>query len=164
MVAAGRSPHTIRTQRHYLTHLRDTIPEPWKLTRADLESVLARGDWSPETRKSARSALRCFTRWAHATGRLPDDPGRDLPGVKVPPAAARPAPELLVRRLAADTSRVGRMCRLAGWYGLRRGEIAQVHHDDFDGDALLVHGKGGKSRLVPIVDNSTAAWLRGLDG
>lgn len=43
------------------------------------------------------------------------------------------------------------MLRLAGEAGLRRAEIAQVHTADLmDGGALLVHGKGGKNRVVPI--------------
>lgn len=47
--------------------------------------------------------------------------------------------------------------RLAVDAGLRRGEIAQVHesdvHPDLLGFSLLVHGKGGKLRLVPLLDD-----------
>lgn len=46
------------------------------------------------------------------------------------------------------------MVRLAGEAGLRRAEIAQVHRNDviWDGDgwSLIVNGKGGKQRVVPI--------------
>jgi integrase len=53
------------------------------------------------------------------------------------------------------------MLRLAGEAGLRRAEVAQVHHRDLsaglDGASLLVHGKGGKLRVVPISESLAAA-------
>lgn len=46
------------------------------------------------------------------------------------------------------------MVRLAGELGLRRGEVARVHSDDvvtdLDGWSLVVHGKGDRTRLVPL--------------
>ena len=54
------------------------------------------------------------------------------------------------------------MMRLAAEAGLRRAEVAQLHVRellDIDGPALLVHGKGGKTRMVPISD-LLAAMLR----
>lgn len=42
------------------------------------------------------------------------------------------------------------MAMLAAYAGLRASEIARVREDDFDGYRLLVRGKGGKERLLPI--------------
>lgn len=57
------------------------------------------------------------------------------------------------------------MVRMARECGLRRGEIAQGHSDDLLPDllgwTLLVHGKGGRERLVPVPDD-LAALLRAL--
>ncbi|WP_336622215.1 tyrosine-type recombinase/integrase [Mycobacterium marseillense] len=53
------------------------------------------------------------------------------------------------------------MLRLAAEAGLRRAEIARVHRRDLTrgpaGAALLVHGKGGKLRVVPLGDDLAAA-------
>ena len=42
------------------------------------------------------------------------------------------------------------MILLATFGGLRRSEIARVHADDIEGDFLLVTGKGGRRRSIPI--------------
>ena len=55
------------------------------------------------------------------------------------------------------------MARLAGEAGLRRAEVAQAHRDDLIEDltgwSLIVHGKGGKQRVVPLTD-SLATTIR----
>lgn len=49
------------------------------------------------------------------------------------------------------------MIRLAFEMGLRRGEVVQIHSDDILDDlwgkSLMVRGKGGKTRVVPIPDS-----------
>lgn len=54
------------------------------------------------------------------------------------------------------------MARLAGEAGLRRAEVAQVHSDDLIRDlhgwSLIVHGKGGKQRVVPLTDELVAVF------
>lgn len=56
------------------------------------------------------------------------------------------------------------MARLAGEAGLRRAEVAQVHTDDLltdrDGAQLIVHGKGGKQRVVGITSSLADAIHR----
>ncbi|EUA18516.1 phage integrase family protein [Mycobacterium xenopi 3993] len=53
------------------------------------------------------------------------------------------------------------MARLACEAGLRRAEVAKVHSEDLlsgvDGPELIVHGKGGKQRIVPITPSLAAA-------
>lgn len=55
---------------------------------------------------------------------------------------------------------------LATEAGLRRAEVAQVHHRDLTrgpfGAELLVHGKGSKLRVVPISDDLAAAIAKGV--
>ncbi|OXN01125.1 integrase [Bifidobacterium vansinderenii] len=55
------------------------------------------------------------------------------------------------------------MVRAAAEYGLRRGEIARLSSndviDDAGGRALIVHGKGGKTRTLPISDDFAALVL-----
>lgn len=54
----------------------------------------------------------------------------------------------------AATPREKVMLRLAAEVGMRRSEVAQVHTDDLMEDlvgrSLIVHGKGGKRRIVPL--------------
>lgn len=162
--AAGRSEGTIRLHRHYLSGLARHHAGPWRVTRSDLEARMAGHDWMPETRKSCRAAFRGFYRWAHGMGYVEDDPAYSLGSVRVPQAVARPAPEHLVRRLTMSADRVGVMAMLAAYCGLRRGEIARVHTRDLVGDELLIHGKGGKVRAVPVVHQPIIDAILDADG
>lgn len=60
------------------------------------------------------------------------------------------------------------MLRLAAEAGLRRGEVAVVHTQDMvdgiGGAQLLVHGKGGKKRVIPINDSLASAIRAGAAG
>lgn len=165
MRAAGRAPGTVRLHRHYLGLLAELYPAgPWRLTTTHLEKFLAREGWAPETRKSARSVVATFYRWAHGRGFIETDPALDLPSVKVPPPNPSPAPEHLVRRLEADESGNGRlsyMSMLASYAGARVGEIAKVlPARDLHGDVLTLHGKGNKLRDVPVIHPPLLARLR----
>lgn len=163
--AAGRAEGTIRLHRHYLTQLRARHASPWRITTAQLRDLMATPHWAPETRKSARQALRGFYRWAHGSGLVDDDPALVLETVRVPAGQPRPTPEHVVKQLLRDRDdRLGFMGMLAAHGGLRAGEIAQVHADDLVGDELLVHGKGGKIRTVPIVEARLLARLRLVEG
>lgn len=76
--------------------------------------------------------------------------------------APRPAPDAVwSAAIAGADPRVRLMLRLAAEAGLRRAEIARVHRRDLTrgpaGAALLVHGKGGKLRVVPLGDDLAAA-------
>lgn len=160
--AAGRSPGTIRLHRYYLSALADQLRNPWSATTPQLLSFLAVEHWRPETRKSARAVVRGFYRWAHGAGYIEHDPSSSLPSVRVPPAVPRPTPEYLVRKLVRDDSRLGFMAQLAAYCGLRAAEIARVHgHDLVDGQ-LLIRGKGGRLRAVPVVDPALHARLAAL--
>ncbi len=158
--AAGRSPETIRTWTHYVRGWARVCPTPDSATREALIAHLAGARWEPETRKSARTALRSFYSWAHAYGGIKDNPAADLPPVHVPRAEPRPAPEEAIRTaLALADRRVKVMILLACVYALRRGEISRVHLDDLDGDVLTVHGKGGVRRAVTL-DTDLAEVIR----
>lgn len=60
------------------------------------------------------------------------------------------------------------MMRLAAEAGLRRAEVAQVHTRDVinscGGAQLVVYGKGGKTRVVPIGEDLAAAIRAGAAG
>lgn len=162
--AAGRSPGTLRLHRYYLQRLAASHRSPWRTTRPDLEEFLAQDRWAPETRKSARAAVRGFYRWAHGMGHIDDDPSLGLPPVHVPASVARPTPEHLVRRLTQEDGRIGLMAMLAGYCGLRRSEIARLHSRDLVGDELVIRGKGGRQRAVPVTSPVLLTELRQVEG
>lgn len=149
--AGGLSPGTIRLHRHYLRQLAGRHSSPWSVTTAQLLDALSVEHWKPETRKSARAAVRSFYRWAHNAGHIEHDPAAGLPPVKVPPGVPRPAPEqVLLDALRTAQPRVRLMIALAAYAGLRAAEIARVHSDDVVDGQLYVVGKGGRGRVVPL--------------
>lgn len=163
--AAGRRPLTIRQHVHYLRHLRVHAPSPTRITTAQLERFLSPAHWSPETRKSARAVAVSWCRWLHARGYLDRDPSVLLPSVRVPTGLPRPVPEwVLTATLRDATARERWMLLLGAHAGLRAGEIATVHRDRLTGRMLTVLGKGGKERVVPLVDDDLAAEIAAAAG
>lgn len=167
MLAANRSPETIRLRLYYLVRWSCVCGRPDSATREQIIAWLAKPSWSPETRKSARQALVTFYLWMLEEGHLPPGPnggqpinpaGR-IPGVKVPEGVARPASDRAIQAgLDAAGLLVQIMILLASLGGLRRAEISRVHTRDLTGRELLVHGKGGKQRTVTL-DPQLAAMI-----
>lgn len=128
------------------------------MTTGDLLGWLSDHDWKPETRHAVRSSLRSFYAWAVGEGHAAGDPAARLPAVSRSPAHPRPIPDrLLADAMRAAPERERLMMRLAAEVGLRRGEICQVHTrdllEDLSGWSLVVHGKGGRRRTVPLPES-----------
>lgn len=160
--AAGRPPTTITLYRHYANWMavRLDTASPWTVTGRQLEGLLGDSTLGPAARKSARTVVGGFYRWGQATGRIQIDPSIGLPQVKVSRGQPRPTPEVIfLGALAAAGERERLMLELAGLAGLRAGEIARVHSDDLYDDVLLVHGKGGKDRRVPLPEGDLIAAI-----
>jgi integrase len=120
---------------------------------ADLLAWLDGQDWSPETRKGYRAALRSFYGWALRAGHTRRNPAAGLPPVKVPRGAPRPTPEaVLEQAIAAAPDRTRLILLLAAYAGLRRAEIAGLRWDHIADGSLRVVGKGGHVRHVPMHD------------
>lgn len=140
--------------------------DPWALDAAQLVAWFERQRWSTETRRGHRQTLRCFYGWAADTGRVPVSPAAALPRVRPAPPRPRPTPDsVYVRAIASASPRERLMVRLGAELGLRRAEVAQVHTsdlvEDLDGWSLVVHGKGGRQRVLPM-PALLAADLRSL--
>jgi len=154
--AAGYPLTTRNTRLQHLQHLARHIgidPEP--LTAEQLVEWAGGNDWAPSTRRSRRVSIQSFFTWAKDTKRRKGDPSRALRKIRQPTASPRPVPgrvyhEALMRADELETI----WLELAYDHGMRRTEIALVHSDDiiedFVGHSLLVHGKGGKDRVVPL--------------
>ena len=153
----GLSPRTIRLRDKHLRYVAArTVTSPSELTCEVLRGLFAAQSWSLEYRKSMRASAVSFC----AHHRLCD--GDDcLPAVRSASPRPRPVTDELWRKLTAETSGAVRlMIRLAGEAGLRRAEVAGLHTDDLapeaDGWSLIIKGKGGKQRIVPIGDDLAA--------
>ena len=163
--AAGHRPATIELRRVLLQRLARNTGIPLDAQTPDtLAAWLARPSWSHETRRAARNALVGFYRWAHGTGRLAADPAAGLPPIRPAPPAPRPIPETaLALALAEADPRQALAISLGASAGLRVSEAAAVNTADLEtdllGPCLRVHGKGGKTRIVPIHE-TLAAQIR----
>lgn len=159
---------TIRTRRDHLQLLAKSVSTgPWDLTEAELLTWFEGRDWATNTYLSRRTTMRhFFGAWAveHAE-KITRSPARGIPSIPPPPPNPMPAPDRVYdAALHAADPRLRLMLLLAAGHGLRRGEVAVVRPErdlveDLQGWSLIVHGKGGKDRLVPLEDE-TAALLR----
>ena len=165
LAASGAAPSTVRLRRMHLERALTWLDvPPWDVTTEQVEAYLAAHDWAPETRKSVRASLRSFYSWGEESGQAASDPTRRLPSIRVPAGTPHPAPtDVLDAALAHAGGRERRMVLLAALAGLRRAEIAGLHSDDVEADALRIHGKGGTVRRVPL-HPVLAAELAGVSG
>lgn len=149
----GLSPRTMRLRGEHLKFIAArTVDDPAELTCEVLRALFASRDWSLEYRKSMRASAVSFC----AHHRICDD-GECLPPVRSAPPRPRPVTDELWRRLSqVEDERTLLMLRLAAEAGLRRAEVAGLHTDDLtpeaDGWSLIIRGKGGKQRVVPVSD------------
>lgn len=154
--AAGQRPATIRLRKTVLCAAAHGLGRPPADVTAEhlLDWLGKQQHLSPEGRKTYRSTLRGFFVWAYEMDRVRDYVADSLPKVRCPKQPPLPAgDDVWQAALAKADRRIELMIRLAGEAGLRRAEAAQAHTGDLmDGGLLLVHGKGGKRRIVPISD------------
>lgn len=154
-------PATVRLRTYQLRHIaeRHLDVSPWRLSTDNLARYMCAYSWAPETLKGCRSALRSFYQWAVVTGRTGRNPAAQLASIRVPDALPRPAPDDAFRRaLEVSNDRTRLMLLLARRAGLRAGEIAALRLRDIDQlyHQLIVPGKGGKARRVPIANDLRA--------
>lgn len=157
---------SIASRRQQLGRLRTTGVGPWQLTAGQLLDWFAGQPWGTETRRCRRNTYRHFYSWAVESGLAAHSPAAALPKVRPPVPNPMPVPDrIYAEAVARAGDRERLMVRLAGELGLRRAEVAVVSSrdlvEDLDGWSLVVHGKGGKIRLMPTPD-SLAAALRAL--
>jgi site-specific recombinase XerD len=130
---------------------------------------LGRRGYAPSTLARKLSTLRGLCRFLSERDVLPADPARLLPG----PRRRRRLPRVLsltdveAMLAAADGTdplalRDRMVLELLYGCGLRSQEVVNLRLADVDGPQaqLLVHGKGGKTRVVPLGDEAAAAVRR----
>lgn len=163
--ASGAPSTTCNTRRQHLEHLARRVDAgPWSLTGDQLVTYAGEQVWAVETRRGRRATFVSFYEWAIVSKRTTDNPAAMLPRVKASDPNPRPVPdavylEALVRADPDEALWVD----LAAEHGLRRAEIAVVHSSDIVptllGHDLTVHGKGSKTRTVPLTHAMARALL-----
>lgn len=148
-------------------------------TVADLQRLAgAWDDFSSATIARKSASLRRFFAFLADEGHRPDDPGHALPR----PAYRRALPKVLdhedVRRLFAVIAeqvsgdapppaalRLAALLELLYGSGLRASELVSldVRAVKSDGAFLIVRGKGGKERFVPVSEPARRAVARWLE-
>lgn len=167
--ASGCSRATVATRvAHVRTAGRALGPDPWRVTSDRLLAWAGACTWARDTRRGVYASLRRFYGWGVESGRCAHAPTDRLPRVGAAPAIARPAPEVAYREARAmATPRVQLILDFAARCGMRRAEIAQIHSrdlmEDLAGWSLIVHGKGGRRRIIPI-PNDLARAVRQAGG
>ena len=139
-------------------------------------SELATRGLAPRTAARRLSALRQFYRFLQAEGLRADDPSATIEG----PRLGRPLPKILSedqvaqllaaaragvaagssgRRAGADAARLLALVELLYATGLRVSELVELpfEHVVEGRQCLLVRGKGGKERIVPVGAPAAAA-------
>lgn len=155
LLSSGRSPKTLRVRRSWLKTFSGWLGTgPFQVDPTAVIEWSSRQDWSQATRRSAHQSIKLFYVWARERGFIEDIP--IIPSVKKTPPNPHPASDAALDAcLLSGDWRVRLAGRLAAELGLRRGEVACINADrdlieTAEGTGLIVHGKGGKTRLVPL--------------
>lgn len=185
MMAAetGASPNTLSAYRSDLEQAAAMTPDPISDADRDALKMLARGwgDLQNSTVARKSSSLRRFFGFLVEEGFREDDPSDALPR----PATRRPLPKILsheeveslfsaIEKKVSGTSprpsdfRLSALMELLYGSGLRATELVSLPRSAVirNRPFLMIRGKGGKERLVPISDRARKAvenWLEYVD-
>lgn len=162
---AGYSTGTLRGRWYHLQRISELAPTPDTLAARDLIAYADAHEWSAETRRSFFSSAKAFYKWAVKAGIVAHDPTEELVPVKVPLTVGNPPKDIvIIRAIEKSESRERLMIRIAAMLGLRVCEIAIIHEKDWDGQELIVHGKGKKDRILPVTDLHLRMALNRMEG
>lgn len=174
MADSGAAANTIAAYRSDLSLASDLLSGQLATAGAD-ELVRLAESWAPLARSTVArksAALRRFFAFLAEEGHRADNPGQALPR----PGAARPLPKSLshddVDRLFATIAdrvarsppdpgdlRLAALVELLYGSGLRASELVAIPRNAVASDRpfLILRGKGGRERMVPISDRARAA-------
>lgn len=163
LVSRGRNvaPGTIRTYRECLGLFADDVG--WdkpigRITRRDVEAWVSHQHVAPATMRLRLSTLHVFFEWAELNGMIKRDPTFGVTRPKLPRRVPRAFGSSDVAKLlsACADDRERLMALLMVQECLRAVEVARAQLGDIDeGERLiLVHGKGGHERIVPVSDET----------
>ena len=134
-------------------------------SRDDLRAWLAQLPPNARTRNHSRNALVGFYAFLTDTGGRPDAPTDGIGALPEPasvPKALQHDVATAVLDAAAEFGRMwDAMVALLLYAGLRASEVRTLEWNQVQGDWLMVEGKGGKQRMLPIAPEAATplrAW------
>lgn len=161
-----------RLTAHLRTRGRSFLDADGDDLRSWLESMVIGEGSSPRTVSRRLSALRQFFKFMLSEGRRADDPTTLLDGLgrgrPLPKILSEDEVEALIRAAnegdGAERARLTALLEILYAAGLRVSELVglRVTAPTRDGRALIVRGKGGKERMVPLSEparDALADWL-----
>lgn len=124
-----------------------------------IERFLASTPIARSTARQRFSQIRTFCKWLRRRGYVKHDPTADLKAPQQPrsvPRAYRAEAVAQLLNICPD-SRARLICLLEVQEGLRACEVSRIELGDIDfaDRELIVHGKGGRERILPL---STQTW------
>lgn len=158
----GHSPRTLDQYERDLAVLLNAFPGRAliEFTDGDLAYVLKR--WrNPSTRRVRKASFASFFSWALKTRRIQQNPMVYLPDIKRTPQRVQSIhTDAEVEQLCALPQPDGTLMRLLFDTGIRKGEARHLRARNIDlerGQLIVLQGKGGKDRVVPLTDRSQHA-------
>jgi site-specific recombinase XerC len=135
-----------------------------QLTRHAVDRWLGNiSNLAPGTRRIHLSAVRCFCRWLVDNGHIATNPTKGLT-IRTPRAVPRALAMDKVERLlrVLPDARARAIVMLMLHCGVRCVELSRAEVEDYDprNATILLHGKGGHERVLPIPGDAR----RALDG
>lgn len=150
MRAGGVSRNTIKLYTRYI----ERFGKENNYLTAQTENItkwMNSHEWAPYTRASARNSLKSLYSFIIEYDYRVDNPMLKTRSVKIPPSVPRSATEDdLLYALQKSSSRDRLAVLLAAYGGLRRAEIAGLHSSQVFDDHIIIKGKGGRVRMVPL--------------
>lgn len=157
------SDETARTIRYTLISFSEHVAHihPIRLRRQHVEEWLASGRYKPASVRARLSRVRQFCLWLVERSFLPADPTAGIKGPRKQRTVPRGLPPSDVHlTLEAVPDRRGQVVvLLMVQEGLRCAEVAhlQIGDVDFHDRLMVVRGKGGHQRVLPISDETWEA-------
>lgn len=158
------SGETIKMRRHVLANLARAV-DLADATPQDVRSYLAAAHLCANARATYLSHLRTFYAWCLDQGLLDSSPCAKITAPKITRGLPRPiAPLDLSRALTTAHPKVRVWLMLGAYAGLRCMEAASLRADcivEGEWPVLVVTGKGGKTRTIPlhpVLEAELARW------
>lgn len=139
-----------------------------ELARKDVETwLIAQHHLAPATRRSRLSVLRMFSAWLVDEGAIDEPLTAGVQAPRQPRSVPRAMPRDDVGQViaACPDARARAIVALMVGEGLRCCEVAGLELGDWDRgeQTVIVRGKGGHERIVPVTDETTVTLGEYLD-
>lgn len=144
-----------QTGTQFIIWCHDNDLELGSITHTEVQAWLDSRSLGPRAKYHYTSRLASFYGWLVREELILRDPTLRVDRPRLGRYLPRPAdPEQVQATMLAADPRTVAMIALGAFAGMRRGEIAKLRAEDLllrtDPPSILVHGKGGKERLVPM--------------